>query len=432
MGITFRDGKYVRRVKLGKRTIKEGEFALVWNVNGRCTKYHGPRVVRMWFSTIRFCTRYIANEREYLEVNHKDGRTEHMPGPCTLHLDHLDHVSIKVRSAIEVKACECLAIYNERNEQSDFPFVEKHTKVDLDKHLKKSSKQPTQGEIKFGPCLFFPEVHQRIQTFPWSTTDPKILSLREQMSPITVTAKTKDNHKIALKFFFAYKVDKANIETLISATQNPFVDLSNAIKFDAAEHLSTRCHDDFVADNAPFQGASLQNPFSQSVFKNLHNITKDIGVIITQMHFEGYEVCSEILLERNAHARAEADMKARIEAAEEKERLNDFQLEKKMARAAKQAQSDVEEMLHRQNLIDKEHEAKLKRQLKEHKQRLEQKRESSLVKSEFFKHLGEQGVDLTKYLVAAVSSEKTTNKERTKQPNATIDHFEEEEWLMGM
>ena len=117
MGITFRDGSYVRHIRIGKRTIKEGEFALVWNVNGRCTKYHGPRQVRFWYSTIRFCTKFIANEKQYLVVCHKDGRTVHTPGPCSQYLDHLLHESIKVHDGIQVNADECLVVYNSSGTQ---------------------------------------------------------------------------------------------------------------------------------------------------------------------------------------------------------------------------------------------------------------------------------------------------------------------------
>ena len=81
MGFTFRDGTYQRRVYFGKRTIKKGECAMIWRLNGSCRKIEGPQLVRLWFSTIRFCTQYIANERQFLIVNFKDGHTEYIPGP---------------------------------------------------------------------------------------------------------------------------------------------------------------------------------------------------------------------------------------------------------------------------------------------------------------------------------------------------------------
>ena len=73
------------------------------------------------------------------------------------------------------------------------------------------------------------------------------------------------------------------------------------------------------------------------------------------MHYEGYKICSNILKERNAKLKSEAEETQRLKAAEEKERLSDFALEKKMARAEKQAQSNLEEVSQRQQILDKEH-----------------------------------------------------------------------------
>jgi hypothetical protein len=42
MGLTFRSGTYRRHVNVGKRTIKDGEAALIWSRNGVAREIKGP------------------------------------------------------------------------------------------------------------------------------------------------------------------------------------------------------------------------------------------------------------------------------------------------------------------------------------------------------------------------------------------------------
>ena len=119
MGFTFREGSYQRRVYFGKRTIKRGECAMVWYLNGRCEKIVGPKLKRLWFSTIRFCTRYTANERQFLIVNFKDGHTEYIPGPTTIFKDHLLHKDISVKNALTVNRGEAVTVVVYKNDTKE-------------------------------------------------------------------------------------------------------------------------------------------------------------------------------------------------------------------------------------------------------------------------------------------------------------------------
>ena len=72
----FRDGSYCKRLWVGKRTVKQGECAAIWDDKGTCTLVLGPRRVWAFFSTIRFLTFHRAGKQEYIVVNYKDGRQE--------------------------------------------------------------------------------------------------------------------------------------------------------------------------------------------------------------------------------------------------------------------------------------------------------------------------------------------------------------------
>ncbi len=69
----FRDGSYCKRIWVGKRTVKQGECAAIWDDKGTCTLVEGPRRVWTVFSTVRFLTFHRAGKNEYIVVDYKNG-----------------------------------------------------------------------------------------------------------------------------------------------------------------------------------------------------------------------------------------------------------------------------------------------------------------------------------------------------------------------
>ena len=57
---TFRHGDYYAHVRCGKRTVKEGECAAIWDMSGKRKIILGPQRVRLWFSHVRFLDRHVA------------------------------------------------------------------------------------------------------------------------------------------------------------------------------------------------------------------------------------------------------------------------------------------------------------------------------------------------------------------------------------
>jgi len=90
-----------------------------------------------------------------------------------------------------------------------------------------------------------------------------------------------------------------------------------------------------------------------------------------------------------------------------------------LARADKQTKKEFADMQHRQKLLDEAHKAKLKRERETFEQSLLHEKSKMLLKTEFYKSLKETGVDLTKYLVATVSSK--VCEESTQNVNSKED-----------
>merc|ERR1719267_150801 len=89
----FRDGKYHKVVKIGKRRVKDGECCAVWNSQGQVRNVVGPKREWIWMSDVRFLDRFVANQDQYLVVCFRDGRKEHIRGPASFFLDPVLHKS---------------------------------------------------------------------------------------------------------------------------------------------------------------------------------------------------------------------------------------------------------------------------------------------------------------------------------------------------
>ena len=118
-GGLFRDGNYHKYSTVGKRRVKDGECAAIWNRKGEVRNVVGPKLVRVFLSDVRFLDRFVANQNQYLVVCFRDGRKEHVRGPSALFLDPVVHKSVEVKEAISLNTQECLVVYRETDNRRD-------------------------------------------------------------------------------------------------------------------------------------------------------------------------------------------------------------------------------------------------------------------------------------------------------------------------
>jgi len=226
MGIDFRGKGYVRRVSIGKRTIKEGEAVALWDQNGEHRQVIGPALLRLWYSTIRFLDKKVAGKDEYLSAHHADGTVEHIRGPTMLFENPVLHQSVTVEQAIILgSASQFVVVHREGVAQGfqvpggsqgnqavkkGFPVAvagvvaipassaeEQRRVIDLDARpdeetlpasaasaassagplpapavsvAPSSGRQATQL-IVAGPVVFFPEAHDKVHVFQWAAAE---------------------------------------------------------------------------------------------------------------------------------------------------------------------------------------------------------------------------------------------------------------------
>jgi len=146
MGIDFRDGSYTRRVRLGKRTVKDGEAVAIWDRSGRHYQVIGPKLVYLFYSTIRFLNRHVANENQYIVVEKADGSLEHFQGPCAVWENPVKYRKVTVKNSINLLSeRDCVVVI------SDNPSKTSKTAV-------------------HGPARYFLKPYERLEVFSWTTS----------------------------------------------------------------------------------------------------------------------------------------------------------------------------------------------------------------------------------------------------------------------
>eukprot|EP00282_Hemiselmis_andersenii_P020830 CAMPEP_0172022890 /NCGR_PEP_ID=MMETSP1041-20130122/14504_1 /TAXON_ID=464988 /ORGANISM="Hemiselmis andersenii, Strain CCMP439" /LENGTH=121 /DNA_ID=CAMNT_0012678347 /DNA_START=107 /DNA_END=468 /DNA_ORIENTATION=+ len=106
----FRGSEYYKSVWLGKRTVKDGECASIWGLDGRAREVMGPRFVMVTMSQVRFLDRFCADHQQYLKVQHRDGAVEHLRGPLSLFSNPVKHQSVAVCQAEILDATDVLLV----------------------------------------------------------------------------------------------------------------------------------------------------------------------------------------------------------------------------------------------------------------------------------------------------------------------------------
>eukprot|EP00285_Hemiselmis_virescens_P008499 CAMPEP_0173379760 /NCGR_PEP_ID=MMETSP1356-20130122/2583_1 /TAXON_ID=77927 ORGANISM="Hemiselmis virescens, Strain PCC157" /NCGR_SAMPLE_ID=MMETSP1356 /ASSEMBLY_ACC=CAM_ASM_000847 /LENGTH=210 /DNA_ID=CAMNT_0014333157 /DNA_START=184 /DNA_END=813 /DNA_ORIENTATION=- len=176
----FRGAEYYKSVWVGKRTVKDGECASVWGMDGRAREVEGPRLLWVCFSQVRFLERFCADQSQYLRVQHRDGSVEHITGPIALFLNPVKHQNIKVCQAEVLDATDVMMIYTDpdpnRSPASPLQgFMHTADKPQTSNPMAESVNATPNAEhqsmvtrIVRGPAVFVPSAHERLLSFTWT------------------------------------------------------------------------------------------------------------------------------------------------------------------------------------------------------------------------------------------------------------------------
>lgn len=375
----------------------------VWDSSGKMYTKTGPKLVYLWYSYIRFCSRHSAGVNEYLEIKNRDGTQQNIPGPVSIFFDHVKNERIVTKSALPIAAHEAIVVYNEvlakpvETEVKGKMSKEKITIGSLQSYKSYEKSQSTMNrKILCGPLMYIPRVTERVMEHVWhgeSKADhpsqvrvlaglqrlQKIPLLGQQLYYNVRDVKTSDNNSLTIKLMLCYRI--ANLEEMLDATNDPVGDVVNAMCADVVAWAAARSYTKTLQETG-----SLSN---LKTFPRLVEACTKTGLVVGKVVYRGYKGSAAMEKMHDNAVKRRLELKAQKEAADERERLEDFKLTKALQRAEREREKSAAESKHQANLKQMWHEQKLK-----------QMRERNQLETVHLKGLKESGVDLTKYLVA--------------------------------
>ena len=219
MGLDFRNGSYRRYVRLGKRTVKDGEAACVWYMDGTSKMIVGPALVRLFYANIRFLDRHSATSTQYLRIRFVDGHCEHVAGPISMYMNPVIHTKISTEPFIKLKSSkESVVVFSRVHMASTLLSTSVTTtaqsaKAKADIELQSDVEKPATSDqsafsgssglvrrVITGPHCFMPSTYDEVHTFEWSSNSIgafQVLS-NKQVFKVGMPIKTKNNEEATI------------------------------------------------------------------------------------------------------------------------------------------------------------------------------------------------------------------------------------------
>lgn len=385
MGITFRSGGYIRYVRLGGRTIKDGEAAAIWRSDGTHEQIIGPRRVRLFFSTIRFLTRYKAESSQYIIVSHRDGTVQHIPGPASNYENPTLHDNVCVREATVLKSeLDIIVVQSDGSQAQN----------DMD-NLK--GPKPSQ-EIKKGPLLFIPKPNERKATFSWSQVQGSsicpggdnfnVLNLSTKSFMPLVSISLEGSYFLQTEFRIDFDIE--SVETVIK--MNDPIELMYHAFLTDVHSLAPSISLQLVREGKQNYIACILNSLSD--YCQLQMSAKRCGMVVQSVRVTNMSPCEALL--KSIHENRDTERKFKYEMAEQ---------DQKTALEKKEIENEAELKTLKEQLDKQVHDIKVEAMKRAMAFKLEETKLSNEITRmrdktaiSFLKELKSLDVDITKYL----------------------------------
>mmetsp|Transcript_27853 Transcript_27853/g.68867 ORF Transcript_27853/g.68867 Transcript_27853/m.68867 type:complete len:404 (-) Transcript_27853:123-1334(-) len=374
----FRGSSYYRSVTVGKRTIKDGECAAVWNWRGEHTEHVGPKLIWVMQSQVRFLDRFVASQHQYLKVQRRDGFIEHVAGPHTLFLNPTRHLEITVLDATVLEATETLLLYSEGSKDGESKLVK-------------------------GPAVVVPSTGEKILSFHWqeaqeeagqegsSTKTVNKLSLIPQSFPIRIKATTADETAVSIRLVLRFQ--PKCLKTLVAHTLDPLTDLRTAVSADCARIVKRFEYCNLTEASKPL--SSLEE------YGELQKLAEGISFKLLGISFTEYQGSPELLSLLSTAIESRARSQLKKEMAEKEHELQDMQLNAELSRLKRE--QDRHKLVHTAELEHtmEQHANSLEIAEKAFEQRARHQRIERESELSFYEQLKSRAeVDVTQVLVA--------------------------------
>lgn len=351
---TFRDGSYYRHVIVGKRTVKQGECAAIWQANGKRKLIEGPRRKRLWFAHVRFLDRFVADQQQYLEIQYRDGNREHRRGPIAVFMDPCVHQSVQVKNAYMLGANEALCVYRASNpvDQLELDAVKITDELPAKKNgetgvtITSAANQTVLRRIVRGPAVFIPNADEWVHAFSWHGTPSeherssvaklpnrlnfeKLRCTPDQMYTSVNDVRTSDDAQLTLNMMIFFEL--RDVEKMLDTTTDPIGDFINASAADVMTFAATRTYEALLRQTERLS--------ELETFPILRDRMAQSGYVLHKVVYRGYATSKTL---QDMHDRAIA---SRTKLRLDTDQAKGEQQQQAMELACRQERSEGEQLL---------------------------------------------------------------------------------------
>ncbi|KAL3847254.1 hypothetical protein ACJMK2_018175 [Sinanodonta woodiana] len=380
---------------IGHVTLDVGEQALVYDLHGSARIEDGPKRLFLWREKLVMLARHSANQNEYLVVRHKDGRVEHVKGPCVLYKNPIAHLSVEKKEMISLDANEALVVYRTDVKTMD---VKRY--------------------VQYGPTLFMPVSNEWLHEFCWHGTDPsnktrmipnknkfeRLKIIPDQFYYNVDEVRTGDDALIRVKLMIFFELK--DIETMLNGTKDPYADFVNCVCADVVAFAAKYSYVEFIEHSGEL---NLLSSYPQ-----LMERSKQIGYEVSKVVFRGYYAHEKLQKLHDGAIETRTKLKIAYEKEEQEQLLTDLKLQNEKDRIELEQRIEIENMEHSmkmqrsqvQHSLELELMAEMKAQIQWQKDKegeLQGKVAEDEQKLKHFQKLHGLGVNLDEYFHAQLS-----------------------------
>lgn len=314
-----------RRPGMFHYTIEDGEHVLMIRRDGTMEELVGPKRVSTWGRQFRRMEHFVAHPGEFLVVRYRDGKQEHLVGPAHVWLDPRKHLSATREEGLQLADKEAVVIY----EGNDAGAVKRR--------------------ILQGPAVFVPQPGEWLHTFSWHGSTgagyrkvpnalvfQKLWLMPDQMYHDVEDVRTADDAVITVRLMIFFEL--VDIETMLATSHDPIGDFVNAATSDVVDFLGRH-------DLASFK-LHTEQLGDLATYRQLTARAAQCGYRIGKVVYRGFDAPPSLqqMLDQAIESRTRLQLERATQ--QQAQELEDFKLERQLARGDRQRADAAAEQAH--------------------------------------------------------------------------------------
>lgn len=322
-------------------TVDDGQRMLMVERDGAMTIIQGPKRIWRWGKRFKAMAHHVAHPGEFLIVRFRDGRQQHIAGPCDVWLDPREHLNIAKEDSLQLAAKEAVVVYS-RDDHGDVT-----------------------RRIVHGPANFIPEPGEWLHTFSWhgsagvggvkvpnALTFQKLWLMPDQMYHNIEDVRTGDDAVLTVRLMLFFEL--IDIERLLEASHDPIGDFINAASSDVIDFTVRYTFSEFKKQT------HLLNELE--TYRQLLGRAEQSGYRINKVVYRGYGAPATLQQMNDQAIESRTRLQLEKDTEQQAQDLSDSKLEREVLRAEKRRVEQTRAQSHEIEFARQQQQAQLARE----------------------------------------------------------------------